>query len=76
MIPALASQSKRATAASPMERTTKVADKSTALVTGQFPPGRVGEPADLTGLVSYLLSLRAAWMAGASIPVDGVALLR
>ena len=86
MIPALVSESERANAGNRMERTTKVADKLTALVTGgsaglqtradEFPLGRVGEPGDVTELVSCLRSARAAWMTGACIPIDGDALLR
>lgn len=30
-----------------------------------------GQPADVSGMVLYLLSDRARWMTGAAIPVDG-----
>lgn len=42
----------------------------------EFPLRRVGEPKDVTDMVSYLVSPRADWMTGICIPVDGGALLR
>lgn len=43
---------------------------------GEFPLRRVGEPEDVTEMVSYLVSPRAAWMTGVCVPIDGGALLR
>jgi 3-oxoacyl-[acyl-carrier protein] reductase len=37
----------------------------------QIPAGRVGEPEELGALVAFLASERAAYITGASIPVDG-----
>ena len=42
----------------------------------EFPLRRVGEPSDVTEMVAYLVSPRAAWMTGICIPIDGGALLR
>lgn len=37
----------------------------------EYPLGRVGEPADIANIVSFLVSPRAEWITGAVIPVDG-----
>ena len=36
-----------------------------------YPLGRAGEPSDVAGLVSYLLSDEASWITGAVVDVDG-----
>jgi 3-oxoacyl-[acyl-carrier protein] reductase len=36
-----------------------------------IPAGRVGDPAELAALVAFLCSVRASYMTGAFIPVDG-----
>ena len=38
---------------------------------GSYPLGRAGEPSDVAGLVSYLLSDEASWITGAVMDVDG-----
>ena len=38
---------------------------------GSYPLGRAGEPSDVAGLVSYLLSNEASWITGAVVDVDG-----
>ena len=42
----------------------------------ESPLGRVGEPSDVSELVSFLASEKASWMTGLIVPVDGGALLR
>jgi 3-oxoacyl-[acyl-carrier protein] reductase len=42
---------------------------------GDYPLGRVGEPADVAEMVAYLVSEKASWMTGTCIPVDGGILL-
>ena len=42
----------------------------------EFPLGRAGEPEDVSELVAYLVSERAAWLTGNAIQVDGGAMLR
>lgn len=42
----------------------------------EFPLKRVGEPADVSGLVSYLVSDRASWLTGQIYVVDGGGILR
>lgn len=42
----------------------------------EFPLGRVGEPQDVTGMLSYLVSDSAGWITGLCLPVDGGAMLR
>ena len=42
----------------------------------EFPLRRVGEPDDVSELVSFLVSEKAGWMTGIVVPVDGGALLR
>lgn len=42
----------------------------------EFPLRRVGEPQDVTGMLSYLISDSAAWITGLCLPVDGGAMLR
>ena len=38
---------------------------------GSYPLGRAGEPSDVAGVVSFLLSDEASWITGAVIDVDG-----
>lgn len=40
-------------------------------VTAEIPAGRLGEPRELAAAVAFLASERAAYISGASIPVDG-----
>lgn len=42
----------------------------------EFPLGRVGEPSDVSELIAFLVSDRAAWMTGTAVQVDGGAVLR
>lgn len=42
----------------------------------EFPLRRVGEPQDVTGMLSYLVSDAAEWITGLCLPVDGGAMLR
>ncbi|MDH4376015.1 MAG: SDR family NAD(P)-dependent oxidoreductase [Ramlibacter sp.] len=42
----------------------------------EFPLRRVGEPEDVTGMLSYLVSDSAGWITGLCLPVDGGAMLR
>lgn len=42
----------------------------------EFPLRRVGEPEDVTGMLSYLVSGKAGWITGLCIAVDGGAMLR
>jgi 3-oxoacyl-[acyl-carrier protein] reductase len=42
-----------------------------AEVAKEIPLGRVGEPADMAGLVTFLCSPAAAYLTGLAIPVDG-----
>lgn len=42
----------------------------------EFPLRRVGEPQDVTGMLSYLISDAAGWITGLCLPVDGGAMLR
>lgn len=42
----------------------------------EFPLKRVGEPEDVTGMLSYLVSDKAAWITGLCLAVDGGAMLR
>jgi meso-butanediol dehydrogenase/(S,S)-butanediol dehydrogenase/diacetyl reductase len=36
-----------------------------------YPLGRIGEPADIAGAVTFLASADAAWITGVTLPVDG-----
>lgn len=40
-------------------------------VAGHYPMGRLGEPEDVAGAVSFLLSDDAAWVTGQTIVIDG-----
>ena len=40
-------------------------------VAGSYPLGRLGEPDDVAGAVTYLLSEHASWMTGQTIVLDG-----
>jgi len=42
----------------------------------EFPLRRVGEPEDVTGMLSYLVSDSAGWITGLCLPVNGGAMLR
>jgi NAD(P)-dependent dehydrogenase (short-subunit alcohol dehydrogenase family) len=42
----------------------------------EFPLKRVGEPEDVSGMVSYLVSAKANWITGLCLPVDGGGMLR
>lgn len=42
----------------------------------EFPLGRAGEPEDVSELIAFLVSNKAAWLTGNAIQVDGGALLR
>jgi 3-oxoacyl-[acyl-carrier protein] reductase len=42
----------------------------------EFPLRRVGEPDDVTQMLSYLVSDKASWITGLCLPVDGGAMLR
>ncbi len=42
----------------------------------EFPLRRVGEPRDVTGMLSYLISDSADWITGLCLAVDGGAMLR
>jgi NAD(P)-dependent dehydrogenase (short-subunit alcohol dehydrogenase family) len=41
------------------------------VVAGSTPLGRIGEPTDIGGLVSFLVSDRASWITGETVVVDG-----
>ncbi len=51
-------------------------DKLLAARAKEFPLRRVGEPQDVTGMLSYLVSDAAGWITGLCLPVDGGAMLR
>lgn len=51
-------------------------DKLLQARAAEFPLKRVGEPEDVSGLVSYLVSDRASWITGQILAVDGGAMLR
>ena len=51
-------------------------DKLLAARAKEFPLRRVGEPEDVTGMLSYLVSDSAGWITGLCLPVDGGAMLR
>ncbi|MFC7478824.1 SDR family oxidoreductase [Luedemannella flava] len=40
-------------------------------VASRYPLGRLGEPADVAGAVSYLVSDDASWVTGQTLVVDG-----
>jgi 3-oxoacyl-[acyl-carrier protein] reductase len=42
----------------------------------QIPLGRIADPADIAGLVSFLVSPAGSWITGTSIPIDGGMRLR
>jgi 3-oxoacyl-[acyl-carrier protein] reductase len=51
-------------------------DKLLAARAAEFPLKRVGEPADVSGLVAYLVSDQASWLTGQIYAVDGGGMLR
>lgn len=51
-------------------------DELLAARAAEFPLKRVGEPADVSGLVAYLVSDRASWLTGQIYVVDGGGMLR
>lgn len=51
-------------------------DKLLASRAREFPLRRVGEPEDVTGMLSYLVSDKASWITGLCLPIDGGAMLR
>lgn len=51
-------------------------DKLLAARAAEFPLKRVGEPADVSGLVAYLVSDKASWLTGQIYAVDGGGMLR
>jgi NAD(P)-dependent dehydrogenase (short-subunit alcohol dehydrogenase family) len=46
-------------------------DATMRRVAGAIPLGRIAEPADVAAAVAYLASPEAAYITGASLPVDG-----
>jgi meso-butanediol dehydrogenase/(S,S)-butanediol dehydrogenase/diacetyl reductase len=42
----------------------------------EFPLQRVGEPEDVSSMLSYLISDKASWITGLCLPVDGGGMLR
>jgi 3-oxoacyl-[acyl-carrier protein] reductase len=46
-------------------------DEAYAAWEAEIPMGRLGEPEELAALVAFLVSARAAYITGTSIPVDG-----
>jgi 3-oxoacyl-[acyl-carrier protein] reductase len=46
-----------------------------AEVVAQYPLGRLGEPEDISGVVTFLLSADASWLTGQTVIVDGGILL-
>jgi 3-oxoacyl-[acyl-carrier protein] reductase len=47
------------------------ADAAETLVTSNCPLGRIGEPEDVATVATFLVSPRAGYITGATIPVDG-----
>ena len=46
-------------------------DDALARLTGLYPLGRVGEPADIAAAIAFLASDDAAWITGIVLPVEG-----
>jgi 3-oxoacyl-[acyl-carrier protein] reductase len=46
-------------------------DEAYAAWEREIPMGRLGEPEELAALVAFLVSTRASYITGTSIPVDG-----
>ena len=42
-----------------------------AFLATQFPSGRLGRPEEVADVVTFLLSVRASWITGANVAVDG-----
>jgi 3-oxoacyl-[acyl-carrier protein] reductase len=53
------------------DMTAKLTDEQRAAMTDMVPLGRMADPAEIAGVVSFLASADAAYITGAVIPVDG-----
>jgi len=46
-------------------------DATLAAISGQTPLGRIGEPMDIAGAVTFLASAEASWITGRTLVIDG-----
>jgi 3-oxoacyl-[acyl-carrier protein] reductase len=46
-------------------------EASLKVSTAMHPLGRIGEPADITSAIAWLLSAESGWVTGQTIGVDG-----